>query len=319
MNQQSFESRYSSLWNDIESTLESKDIDASADFPSRYRQICQHLAIAKHRRYSPNLVEKLNRLVLNSHHHLYGHRTSRERQWIDFFTYGFPTVLRKRAAFVWVSAALFLLPLISMVVLCNVDDEVIYSVIAAENVREFESMYNPAARTLGKQRSSDSDIMMFGYYINNNIGISFQVFATGILFGIGSAFYLLYNGLVIGAVTGHMAHIGYHDTFFPFVIGHGAFELTAIIFSGAAGLMLGYSLIAPGQRSRLSALKLAGQEAVKIIYGSTIMLLIAAFIEAFWSSSTDLQPSVKYTVGAALWVLVIAYILLAGRGRSREP
>lgn len=30
---------------------------------------------------------------------------------------------------------------------------------------------------------------MFGYYIMNNIGIAFQTFASGLLFGLGSLFF----------------------------------------------------------------------------------------------------------------------------------
>lgn len=48
-----------------------------------------------------------------------------------------------------------------------------------------------------------------------------------------------------GAIAGHLTDIGYGQTFWPFVIGHGAFELTAIALAGAAGLKLGWALLAP--------------------------------------------------------------------------
>ncbi len=101
------------------------------------------------------------------------------------------------------------------------------------------------------------------------------------------------------------------------MVGHGSFELTAIVFSGAAGLRLGYSILNPGQLSRLDALREAGRDVVPMLYGIVLMLIIAAFLEAFWSSSTSLSIEVKYTVGAVLWALVLLYSFSGRRHESR--
>ncbi len=108
---------------------------------------------------------------------------------------------------------------------------------------------------------------MFGYYVMHNIGIAFQTFASGLLLGVGSAFFLVYNGLVIGAVAGHLSEIGFGQTFWSFVIAHGAFELTAIALAGAAGLQLGWALIAPRRLTRAEALKRAARKSVLLICG----------------------------------------------------
>ena len=157
---------------------------------------------------------------------------------------------------------------------------------------------------------------MFGVYIWNNIKIGFQVFAGGLLFGVGAVFFLLFNGFVLGAVAGHLTQIGYITPFYSFVAGHSAFELTAIMLSGAAGLKLGYALIAPGQLTRKAALIAAARNATRIMYGAAGMLLCAAFIEAFWSPLTEVPPPVKYAVGVALWLLVIVYFVAMGRDRA---
>jgi uncharacterized membrane protein SpoIIM required for sporulation len=148
----------------------------------------------------------------------------------------------------------------------------------------------------------------------NNIGIAFQTFASGLLFGLGSLFFLLFNGLMIGAVAGHLTQIGYGETFWSFVIGHGAFELTAIALAGGAGLKLGWALLAPGRLPRSEALRLAAGRSVRLVGGVIVFLLLAAFIEAYWSSMTFAAPTVKYALGAGLWLLVLSYLLLAGRG-----
>lgn len=319
MKQQDFESRYSSLWEKLEEYIRKGSSESIGHFPQEYRQVCHHLAIAKHRRYSPYLIERLNQLVLECHHRLYRHHSRFNFQILKFIIVDFPGSLRENAYYVWLSTALFLLPGLLMFVVCYFNSDMIYSVMPAESVRDFEHMYDPASGAIGRERESDTDLMMFGFYIKNNIGISFQTFAGGILFGLGAAFFLFYNGLMIGATAGHITNIGYVDTFFPFVVGHGAFELTAIVFSGAAGLKIGFALIDPGPLTRIDALQKASRDAVKIIYGTTLMLVIAAFLEAFWSSSTNLPISVKYSVGAFFWAVVLLYCFFAGKKTSNGP
>ena len=206
-----------------------------------------------------------------------------------------------------------MLPLLLFGLACYYNDELILSLMDANQVRSFEGMYDPTLDKLGRERQSDTDLAMFGFYIYNNIGISFRCFALGLFAGIGSLFMMVYNGLAIGGVAGHLTGIGFAKPFYGFVAGHGAFELTAIVFSGAAGLKLGYALINPKSLGRISALRLAASDAIKIMYGSTLMLLIAAFIEAFWSSTQSLPFALKIGVGLTLWLLVIGYCCLAGR------
>src|SRR5690606_34190487 len=99
-------------------------------------------------------------------------------------------------------------------------------------------------------------------------------FGGGVLFGLGSVFFLVFNGLVIGTVAGHLTRIGYGETFWPFVSGHSAFELSAIVLAGAAGLRLGGALLAPGQRSRARALREEALDSAGLIWGFAVLLVL---------------------------------------------
>ena len=154
---------------------------------------------------------------------------------------------------------------------------------------------------------------MFGHYIRNNTSIGFQTFTSGLIFGIGTLFILLFNGIVLGSVAGHLTYIGYNDTFWGFVVGHSAFELTAIVLSGAAGFKLTQALLFPGRKTRLYALRTNGRSAIQLMYGAALLFLMAAFVEAFWSSQAQMPLSIKYAVGALFWVLTVAWLGLAGR------
>jgi uncharacterized membrane protein SpoIIM required for sporulation len=321
MKQSLFESRHQADWQSFSALLDTLE-RGKADslqckcFAHDYRRLCQQLALAQARGYSSHLIEQLQQLAMRGHQQFYRHRSPLGAQLIGFLLGGFPRLVRAEWRCVLAASLLFFGSLLGMGALVYAFPELIYSLVDPEQVASMERMYDPDASRLGRfaERGSGDDWMMFGYYIMNNIGIAFQTFASGLLFGLGSLFFLLFNGLMIGAVAGHLTQIGYGATFWSFVVGHGAFELTAIALAGGAGLKLGWALLAPGRLSRGEALRLAAARSVRLIGGVIVFLLLAAFIEAYWSSMTLASPPLKYLVGGGLWLLVLAYLLLAGRG-----
>jgi len=187
--------------------------------------------------------------------------------------------------------------------------ELIYQFIDNSRISSIEYMYNPATEHQQTERASGGDFAMFGHYIFNNIKVAFQTFVGGLLFGVGALFFLLFNGIFFGAISGHIVNIGYQSTFFTFVITHGAFELTAIVLSAAAGTHIGYTLLNPGRLARGVAVREAAMRAFPVLFGAFIFLVLAAFIEAFWSSSKWLPGAVKYSVGGVCWLFVAYYFM----------
>ena len=102
----------------------------------------------------------------------------------------------------------------------------------------------------------------------------------------GSLVLLGYNGLVIGATAGHFTNAGLLGYMLEFILGHGLLELFAIWTAGAAGFLLGRSVIVPGPIRRSDALVLSGRMAVRMVGGAAVMLLVAGLIEGFVSAGT---------------------------------
>ena len=320
MKQSLFEQRHQPQWQAFTAQLEQLEQGKAkaadlAGFPHQYRRLCQHLALAQERGYSSYLVDPLQQLALRGHQQLYRHRSQLGAKVLSFVLADFPRLVRAQWRFVLAASLLFFGSLVGVALLVFLFPDLIYSIVSPQQVAEMQSMYDPAASHLGRaaERASSEDWMMFGYYVMHNIGIAFQTFAAGLLLGLGSVFFLIFNGLIIGAISGHLTEIGYGQTFWSFVIGHGAFELSAIALAGAAGLQLGWALIAPGQLTRGESLRLAAHQSVQMLCGVMAFLLIAAFIEAYWSSTTSIAPWLKYFVGALLWLLVATYLIFAGR------
>ncbi|MDQ5910917.1 MAG: Stage sporulation protein [Pseudomonadota bacterium] len=323
MKQRLFEKRHTVSWQAFAVSLDRLERPASAKnpsptaplpvaaIPSAYRQLGQQLAIARYRCYSAALLARLNQLALRAHQQLY---RAPQRRWLvvlQFLTTDFPQRVRANAGLFWLCAALFYLPLLGMGLAVYQAPELIYSLLPPESVADLEAMYAPDQAGVG--RSAADDLAMFGYYIYNNIGLGFRTFAGGIFLGVGAAFMLLFNGVFIGAISGYLTSRGFIETFYTFVAGHGAFELTGIVLAGVAGLKLGWAVAAPRRWSRGEALRQAAASGVRLILGVVALLLLAAFIEAFWSSNRTIPAEIKYAVGIAGWLLVILYFTLAGR------
>ncbi|MCG6860289.1 MAG: stage II sporulation protein M [Chromatiaceae bacterium] len=324
MKQQQFQAEQSRTWEIYRRLLAQlekapRGSDGKSDlylFPALYRRICAHYALARTRRYSPGLTEDLQNLVGRGYPYLHRRRPSWSRRTLAFFVADFPRTLRRHRKLFALSVLLFFAPILAMAIACYQDSELIYSLLDNEQVFNLESMYDPTNRLPGREasRQADTDFAMFGFYVINNVGVAFRTFAGGLIIGIGSLFFLVFNGLVIGAAAGHITALGYGEIFWSFVSGHSSLELTAIAIAGSAGLLLAAALLVPGRRRRGDALRRNAVEAVKLAMGALAMLVLAALVEAFWSSGTRTDPLIKYLFGGFWWLLVILYFMYAGRG-----
>jgi uncharacterized membrane protein SpoIIM required for sporulation len=322
-----FERRYTPVWDAFEQQLSglldsktgwfrkraASSLPAGPAFAAGYRQCCEHLALARSRGYPLYMVERLERLTANGHQLIYRQRTWGLVRLLELARRDFPRAARAHRRYVWLAAVLFLAPMILLMALVARRPELVTTVIDGATAGKFAKMYADSAESLGRLQLADTDWKMFGYYIRHNIGIAFQCFAGGVFLGLGSAWFLIYNGCFTGAVAGYLVSSGLSKNFFPFVATHSAFELTAIVLAGAAGLRIGHALVAPGRSTRTQAVAAAGREATVIVYGVVVMLLIAASIEAFWSSSAWLPPSAKYLAATLSWSAVLSYFWRQGR------
>jgi uncharacterized membrane protein SpoIIM required for sporulation len=308
MKQVEFTKQKETQWQLLRDVLADPALAKEHDLPKMIRQLSHDLAIAKSRLYSPSLVNYLNQLMLMGHQQLYKPTNRFFAPLWKFIKFDLPrSLVDLRQYVVWAHVLFYGVALIAMVITL-IDPDFIRNVISNAQVVDIEEMYDPLSKHYGKERESDSDFLMFGYYIFNNISIAFQSFVGGIILGFGALYVLLFNALYLGVISGHIVNIDYGSTFFSFVITHGAFELTAIVLSGAAGSVIGLNLLRPGSYSRVDALKMSGKKALPLMFAAFLMLVIAAFIEAFWSSSQTIPHEVKYAVGGFCWIWVLLYL-----------
>ncbi len=319
-----FEQTYQDEWMELEASLDcvlGRKVGKSASRSSvsgvrvaaLYRRACENLALAQARCYPAYMVDRLERLTADAHQVIYQRRIFGLAQIREMAAVTFPSAVREHASYIAVAAAAFLLPAIVVGLLVHSRPELILSVVDSETAASFEEMYSPSAGSIGRTRTASTDWMMFGFYIRNNVGVAFQCFAGGLFASLGTLFFLAYNGAFSGALAGYLTERGLSSTFYSFIATHSAFELTAIVLSGAAGLRIGHALLAPGRLTRLQSLVQATRDSAVLLYGVTSLLLVAAAVEAFWSSAIWLPPAAKYGSAIVCWTAVLGYCAFQGR------
>jgi uncharacterized membrane protein SpoIIM required for sporulation len=325
MNRQTFVGKRQEAWRRFEILLDqfertsraTKVAKQAAEFSRLFREVCYDLSLVRSRDWGRGLESYLNDLVSRGHNLFYRAPPGRWSQFLRFLGSGFPRLFRRNFGYVAVSALLFYLPLAVAWAVVQHDPTLARRVIPPQQLEMFDQMYSesgpmgdssndPLGNDFGGARS-----IMFGFYVNHNVGIALQTFGSGILLGVGTVYTLLMNGISLGTISGYMISQGHSDRFLSFVVSHGSFELTAIVVAGAAGLMLGDALLHPGRRTRLEALHLRGIEATQMAGGAAAMLVVAAVIEAFWSPA-DIPATLKYSVGGLFWLMVMIYLATAG-------
>ncbi|UXH79648.1 stage II sporulation protein M [Roseateles amylovorans] len=317
MSPKHFEATYQAMWDTFAAQIAEAKLGKRTDgaqLATHYRRVCEHLALAQSRAYPIHLVSRLESLTQDAHQLIYRRQDYGMRQLAQLLRVGLPNAVRAERRVVLLALLLFALPLVLSLALSWHSPDFALRLLNASQLRNYEAMYADGQDALGRLRGADGDWQMFGHYIFNNIGIGFRAFGAGILAGVGSAFVLIYNGLLIGVVAGHLQRVGLGHNFWPFVATHSAFELTGIVLSGAAGLRIGLGWIVPGRLSRGEALRASARAAIPLVYAAFFLLLVAAGFEAFWSSAAWIAPAVKYGVAAGCWALVLAWLCLMGRG-----
>jgi uncharacterized membrane protein SpoIIM required for sporulation len=282
-----------------------------------YRDLCADLARAEAARYGAPLLEYLHGLTASAHGLLYAappRAASAFRVRAGAWVSAFPRAFRAHGGAMALSAAFFFVPFAIAFVAARLHPEVAFRVVPEAMLRPLTESY---AKGFAEGRDAGQGMMMAGFYIWNNVGIALRCFAMGIFGGLGSAFYLVTNGLMTGAIVGYVASQGAGANVFTFVTGHSTFELGAIVIAGGAGLMLGWAAVAPGERTRVASLQAAGKDAVVLVSGAAVMLCVAAGIEAYWSPSS-IPSGIKRAVGLGLFVLLGLAMMILGRGEKED-
>lgn len=282
-----------------------------------YRHVAMDLSRARTDGADPDLIRYLNFLAARAHGCVYRTRGVDVRPLFHFVWAGFPRLVRRHARPLLVAAAAFLLTALASFLAVVRQPELAYSLFS-EQVVEHENLR--LERHQGEYRGNftfdvrESPLVAVAI-IGNNVRVAILAFALGCLLCLPGIMLLAFNGRMVGTLTGLVWTQGFFVDFYGLILTHGVLELTAICIAGGAGLMLGWSLIAPGRRTRREALRQAAGAAFSLLAGCVLMLIVAGLIEAY--VTPHFSATVRWSVAAGSALFLVGYLGFAGRLREK--
>ncbi|MGB9435875.1 MAG: stage II sporulation protein M [Candidatus Acidiferrum sp.] len=276
-----------------------------------YRQIAADLASVREDSTSANLAHYLNQLLGRAHNIIYMGRKTESRNIFTFYRYTYPAIFRETFSNTFVAFLIFLCAAVAGCLLSLNDPSFPRHMLNPDMIQSIEQhkMWTDSVVTVKPVASSE--------ILTNNLSVSILTYALGITAGIGTAWMMLLNGLMIGVVgtacwQGRMSLL-----LWSFVAPHGVLELPAIFIAGGAGFIIARGLLFPGALPRGESLVRAGRLSAKLFFGTIPFLLIAGFIEGFISPSS-LPMGMKFGLAAALFTLLVLYLAFSGKVQGPE-
>lgn len=284
------------------SRLDSDELD---ELLVRYQRTSSHLSHVRSTYGDPLIAARLTRAVASARAVIYGAQPRVRGALRNFFLHTFPAAVWISRKAIVIAALAFLVPALAT------------GVWIANSPATIDALSPPALREAYIQEdfeayySSAPAAEFSTMVLINNIQVSFLAFVSGIIFAVPTILIMAFNGALIGQAAGLFHDAGEAGRFWGLILPHGLLEITAIIVAGGAGLKLGWSLIAPGDKTRVESLADEAQRAASVIIGLIIVFVIAGLIEGFVTPS-PLDTWARVSIGAAAFAAFWAYVLGLG-------
>jgi len=221
----------------------------------------------------------LNGLAATFHQKIYRNKKEDRGRILNFWQFELPYLfLIYRKQFLY--AFIFFIVFCAMGALSAKYDENFIRLILGDAYVNMTNENIEKGDPFGVYKSSDQ-LPMFLSIAFNNIRVSFIAYVLGSTFGIGTIWMLMSNGLMLGSFQYYFISKGLGLKSVSVIFVHGTLEIWSIVIAGAAGLILGNSILFPGTYARSVSFVRGGRDGLKIVFGLVPLFLVAAFLEGF--------------------------------------
>jgi uncharacterized membrane protein SpoIIM required for sporulation len=320
VNIERFISEHTPAWQKLDELLNRAEITPAtreelSELVALYRRTCSDLNRARSYTANPEVLGYLNQLTGRAYRFIYqaAHETPVVPALVKLVTREIPSAFRRERLAIAVAASALLLGVLFGALAVTVDpangQRLVPSDFFTESPRE-----RVAKIETDKERIDNLDkALAFGASLyTHNIEVAFLAFSLGALTIAGGVMFLFYNGVILGAIAASYILDGVPLFFFAWVGPHGALELPAIVFAGAAGLVAGRAFLMPGDLSRAASMRRVLPSVWRIIIGTALTLVFAGLIEGSFSQFTSrtFPYEAKIAVAALLFVALMTYLFL---------
>jgi len=299
-----FVKQNSKKWNRFESVLTS-DPDELAE---RFIVITDDLAYAKTFYPKSNTTAYLNGLAARLHQSIYKNKTEKSNRFITFWKYELPLLFKTYQKQLLYSLIFFIIFSSIGALSAKYDDNFVRLILPPGYV-DMTNSNIAKGDPFGVYKQS-GEFPMFIYIASHNIFVAFVSFVSGIIFSVGSVYFLFQNGLMLGSFQYYFFSKGLGMASVLVIWIHGTLEMSSFIISGAAGLVLGNSLLFPKTYTRMVSLKRGAKDGMKITIGLVPIFITAAFFESFVTRHTEMPVWLSAGILISSLLFIVWYVII---------
>ena len=272
-----------------------------------YRSLINDLSRAQSQPEYQHLEPYLNNLAQRCHGRVYEHPPATWSNVRDFFLVDFPRCFRKNILYIALAFLMFALGSALAMAIVNQHPQTERYFLPQSSI---DLLDRGKLWTDGTQANpSQSSFLM-----TNNIRVAINAFAMGVMLGVGTLILLFHNGLfAFGGPLQVCIEHGMGHRLIQFMLAHGVIELTTIFIAGGAGMIIGFSILFPGDLPRWQAMRAKSKEALVLIMGCFPMLVLAGLIEGMVSLNQHVGFTLRLIVALISAVFLVGYLGFSGR------
>lgn len=275
-----------------------------------YQRVSTHLSTLRSASSDSLLIGRLSSLVARARSVVTGAHAPLSSTFVRFWTVSFPVVAYRSWRW-WLGTAVAFYGVAVVIAFWVAGNPEVQS--AAGTPSDIEQLVNHDIAAYYSEHPAAAFALQI--WVNNS-WVSAQCIASSVLLGLPIPFVLFQNAANLGLISGLMFQAGKGGLLLGLLIPHGLLELTAVFLAGGAGMRLGWSVIAPGDRPRGQVLAEQGRAVVSVAIGLAGVLLVSGLIEALVTPS-PLPTFVRVGIGIVAEAAFLAYIVYYGRRAVR--
>ncbi len=275
--------------------------DELSELLKLYRKVLNDIAYAETHFSDPDLGSYLNSLATRAHSIIFSNKSINPRSLFKFLWKDFPKTIQDTSVYIYISTCIFLVGTIIAFLTVAFDIPYLQKLIPDSLVKIINS-----ANINGPLNTTPASLLS-SLVMTNNIKVSFLALSSGFIFGLGPIYVLWQNGLILGGIAAIFTMAEKSINFWATVLPHGVIELPAIFIAGAAGLLIGKAIVAPGNYTRTHALRSIAPQIFRLIGGTVFLLIIAGIIEGFFSPK-PFPDTIKLAFSLITFIILIIYL-----------
>ena len=291
------------------------------EMASRFTELVNDLGYAKTFYPQSKVTAYLNNLASGIYLGIYKNKKEESSRIVRFWKTELPLIVRKYHRELLYSFLIFLFFAL-MAAFSAANDQQFVRGVMGDKYMEMTEQNIAKGDPFGVYKDQNA-FSMFLWIAVHNVQVSFMIFIMGILACLGTVWLLFTNGVMLGAFQYYFFSKGLGWASVLVIWIHGTLEISSFIISGAAGLVLGKSLIFPGTYKRLPSLKRGAKDGIKMMIGLVPIFVAAAFLEGFVTrySKMPVWLSLSILISSAAFIIwyFIFYPVHLGRKLPIEP